>query len=385
MTYDKLLRRAVFDDVLYSQCWEDPSIDREAFNISPDDVLFTITSGGCNALAFLLDNPRRVISLDINASQNRLLELKAAALSKLSYGELLAFIGVHPSGGRDTAYRRLRHSLSEVTRAFWDRRPREISKGIIHCGRFEHYVRLLGALTRTIVGEDVVHRMFCAHSPDERRRIYERFWDTPAWRMLTRLLMSRRFMSFVFDGAFFAQLEENFSFGRHFEERIRHALIELPPRRSPFLSYALLGTFSEPDSLPLYLHEDNVPLIRNRIDRLNSIDGDCATYFRSCSASTISRFNFTNIFEWMPTDACTELLRDTVRVATDGAVLTYRNLLVRRSCPASLEKSIFPRSGQAASLHERDLSFLYRAYVIEVIHKQRESYGSQRDSSIHPV
>ena len=65
-------RKKVFEDILYAQCWEDPQIDREAFNIGPDDVVFSITSGGCNVLAFLLDNPRKIIALDLNPYQNSL-------------------------------------------------------------------------------------------------------------------------------------------------------------------------------------------------------------------------------------------------------------------------------------------------------------------------
>ena len=65
--------KKVFQDVLYAQCWEDPQIDREAFNITSDDIVFSITSGGCNVLTFLIDNPKKIIALDLNPYQNYLL------------------------------------------------------------------------------------------------------------------------------------------------------------------------------------------------------------------------------------------------------------------------------------------------------------------------
>ena len=64
------------------------------------------------------------------------------------------------------------------------------------------------------------------------------------------------------------------------------------------------------------------------------------------------------------------LLRETVRVARDKAVLTYRNLLVRREHPASLEANIRSRADAAASLRERDLSFIYNNFVVEEIRKE---------------
>ena len=73
----------VFRDILYAQCWEDPEMDRIAFKIKPDDTVFSITSGGCNAMAFLIDDPQKVICLDMNRYQNYLLSLKINAFKTL--------------------------------------------------------------------------------------------------------------------------------------------------------------------------------------------------------------------------------------------------------------------------------------------------------------
>ena len=54
----------------------------------------TISSGGCNTLTLLLDNPAKIYAVDINASQSYLLELKIAAVRHLKHEELLAFLGL---------------------------------------------------------------------------------------------------------------------------------------------------------------------------------------------------------------------------------------------------------------------------------------------------
>ena len=112
--------KKVFRDILYAQCWEDPRIDREAFHMTSDDVVFSITSGGCNALAFLLDNPKKVIALDLNPQQNFLLDLKIAAFKALSYEELLEFMGVKKSRERFQLYGRIRDLLSAESARYWD-------------------------------------------------------------------------------------------------------------------------------------------------------------------------------------------------------------------------------------------------------------------------
>ncbi len=384
MRPDPIRDHRVFNDVLYAQCWEDPALDQAAFRLCPDDVVFTITSGGCNALAFLLDDPATVIALDLNPHQNHVLELKCAAIRSLSYGSLLELMGVIPSSTRGALYERLRPSLSDDARRFWDGHPGHIGRGIIHCGTFEGYIRLLGGMTRAIVGRRALWAFFEAQSREERSVLYSRHWDTVSWKAFTRVFLSRSFMSLFFDKAFFEQLEDDFSFGRHFEEIIRHALIELSPRKSSFLSFALLGRYYGHSSLPAYLREENVATIRNRLDRIRLVSDDCASFFRQQPESSISRFNFTNIFEWMPVAGYEALLHETVRVATDGAVMTYRNLLVPRSHPSSFDGTIRSRDDEARLLHRNDLSFLYRAYIIEEIHKRKDHHVARRQARAVP-
>jgi len=44
-------------NLLFGMSWEDPSSDRRALAIKPGDTVTTISSGGCNTLTLLLDNP----------------------------------------------------------------------------------------------------------------------------------------------------------------------------------------------------------------------------------------------------------------------------------------------------------------------------------------
>lgn len=367
--------RGIFGGVLYAQCWEDPEIDRAAFQTRPGDRLFTITSGGCNALTFLLDDPGSVVALDLNPHQNHLLELKIAALRSLSYDDLLVFMGVADHRDRLAMYPELRRQLSDAARVYWDAHLRDIRRGIIHAGRYERYMRLLGTITRWLVGRATVERMFATADPAERERLYEAAWATRRWRWFTRLFLSRSLMTLFFDKAFFAQLERTFPFGDHFRSIVRNALTRLPLRDSYFLAYALLGRYYDQAHLPPYLRREHIDQIRARLDRVKIVTGDCAAWFRTQPDDSIDRFNFTNIFEWMPVASYHGLLRETIRVARDGAVMTYRNLLVPRSHPTSLEPIVSGRNGSAHALHARDLSFIYRAYVVEDIHKGRR-HGS---------
>jgi S-adenosylmethionine-diacylglycerol 3-amino-3-carboxypropyl transferase len=361
----------MFRDVLYANCWEDPQIDRAAFGIGRDDVVFSITSGGCNVLTFLLDDPRKVIALDINPHQGYLLELKMAAFRVLSHTETLRFLGVRPNTARVRLYReRLRPELSNDAARFWDGRPNQIARGIIHAGRYERYMRLL---RRTVVAgpgkKRLIRRLFEAEDPDAREKLFREKWPGLWWKLLTGVMLSRRLNGLLFDQAFFAYLDRDFSFGRHFAAKAERALTRLPMKENYFLSYILLGRFYDEPYLPVCLRRESFRAIRDRLDRVEIVTASCERFFAGLADSSISKFNFSNIFEWMPPAAFEALLRETVRVARDGAILTYRNLLVFRERPPSLGEVLRPLRDLARALHETDLSFIYDNYVVERVEK----------------
>ncbi|NIM91624.1 MAG: DUF3419 family protein [Candidatus Aminicenantes bacterium] len=362
--------RKIFKDILYAQCWEDPQIDREAFNITSKDVVFSITSGGCNVLTFLLDNPRQVIALDLNPQQNFLLDLKISAFKALSYQELLEFIGVRESRNRFQLYRRLRALLQPESIRYWDTQEKKIKRGIIHCGRYEAYMRLLKrAIVKPLISRRVLMKFFEIEDPSERTALFHKKWENFRWWFLTRVMLSRRMNTLLFDKAFFTYLDEKFSFGDHFAQKAKQAITQLPMKENYFLSYILLGKFYSDECLPQYLRPTNYKIIRSRVDRIKIVTDSCEHYFSSLPDSCISKFNFTNIFEWMSDQAYENLLKETIRVAKDKAILTYRNLLVFREHPVTLDNNIQSLKKAAKSLHEQDLSFIYNNYVVEEIHK----------------
>jgi S-adenosylmethionine-diacylglycerol 3-amino-3-carboxypropyl transferase len=137
-------------------------------------------------------------------------------------------------------------------------------------------------------------------------------------------------------------------------------------KENTFLSYILLGRFYDEGHLPVYLRRENFPVIRDRLDRVEIVTDSCEHYFAGLEDSTISKFNFSNIFEWMSPVAFENLLRETVRVARDRAVLTYRNLLVFRERPPSLGGTIRSRHAWRGAPGS-GLSFIYNNYVVEQV------------------
>jgi S-adenosylmethionine-diacylglycerol 3-amino-3-carboxypropyl transferase len=293
-----------------------------------------------------------------------------AAFREFDYEELLEFIGLLSSERRYEMYSRLKKHLRPESIQYWDDQQSKIFTGIIHCGRYEKYMQMLKKWLNLLVGKSLSEELFSCKTQQDRQLLYDGKWNNLRWRVFTRVFLSRAMMTLLFTGKFFDQLEESFSFGDHFRSNIKRAITTLPLKENYFLAYVLMGKYYNLINLPVYLQKENFEKIKNRIDRIEIVTGSCEDYFRGIPADSISKFNYSNIFEWMEPAAFENLLKETIRVGTDGSILTYRNLLVKRSRPESLATWIKPQSELSKELHAADRSFIYRAYVVEKITKQ---------------
>ncbi|KAI9009269.1 hypothetical protein DFJ74DRAFT_687526 [Hyaloraphidium curvatum] len=87
-----------FSTYIYAFAWEDPREDLRVMELRPDDRMMVITSGGCNALEYVLEGVARVHCVDMNPCQNNMLELKLAGISALPYADFWKIFGegYHP-------------------------------------------------------------------------------------------------------------------------------------------------------------------------------------------------------------------------------------------------------------------------------------------------
>ena len=93
-----------FRGFVYNQIWEDPRVDAQALQIGPDSSLFTISSGGCNVLNYLIHKPKRIVAVDLNHNHMSLTRLKLAAIQHLrpARGQPRQLQPLHPRPSRPT-------------------------------------------------------------------------------------------------------------------------------------------------------------------------------------------------------------------------------------------------------------------------------------------
>ena len=352
--------QVALSELLFGMSWEDPESDRAALQIRPGETLLTISSGGCNTLSLLLDDPAHVYAIDINASQSHLLALKCAAIRQFEAADLGAFLGLTPSERRLEMFDSLSPLLDPAAAAYWQARRDAIAAGVAQQGRFELFLRRFRSFLRVIQGKQRVERLFETKSHEEQRQYYAEHWNTFQWRLLFRLAFNKRILARRgLSSDYFRFDDGSSSFADSFFKRAQRAFCELPIGTNYFLAQYLLGRYISTDAVPDYLKPDKLPIVRERLDRIEIITADAKVWLAGRPPASIELFSLSNICELMNADDTASTFEQVARTARPGARICFRNLMVPRDVPAALRERIRLRESLSRDLLQRDRSFVY--------------------------
>jgi len=342
--------------LMFVQSWEDPACDVEWLDIEPGNTLFAITSGGDNVLDFLLEDPGRIISVDINPLQTYLVELKMAAIRALSHAELLNLLGVRAELNPVELYRRFRGALGDQARGYWDDNTEMLERGLLTQGGFERYFAILRAVLRVIVGRRTLERLFTLE-PDQQEDFFERQWNTRRWRGFLRVGCSKWFLGNRLDPSWFAHSDGPTSYGEHFGGLARHAITGIPARTNYFLAQIFLGRYVSESVAPRYLLEEHFETIRERLDRIQLVTADVYDGLAMLPDASIDAFALSNVFEYSPPGLFADSKDEIARVSRPGAPVALRNLLAPRRLADDPRFDVDPDAGER--LRKADRGFIY--------------------------
>jgi S-adenosylmethionine-diacylglycerol 3-amino-3-carboxypropyl transferase len=356
-------KKVELHQLLFTQSWEDPALDRAALAMRGARVA-TVGSGGCNALTFLLDDPERVVAFDFNRTQVWLLELKKAAFRVLDWGEVLELWGVRPSERRARLLGRALDEVSAPARAYWRAQRWVVERGLLNGGRYERFVGMFRLLLRLLHGKRRMHALFEERTRDERARFYSEEWNTAGWRLLFKAFFNKRVLARRgLSSDYFHFSDGSVSFAESFARRTERALVDLEVRSNPFVAQYVLGRYLSEAHLPEYLRPESFDPIRARLDRLEVREGDVRDFFDD-HPNAFGAICLSNVFELMSSEESDAVLGRVASALVPGGRMTLRNLMVPRSAGPALEDLLTPERSRAEALHAIDRSFVYRSLQI---------------------
>ena len=355
---------AVDDRLYFAQVREDPALEIDALATGPGDTVVVVSSGGCTALSLLAAGAGHVVAVDLNATQNHLVELKFTAVRSLGPEDAVAFLGGWPCARsrRWSHYRRLRGSLTAPARSYWDAHRRNLERGVLGAGVSERFIGVvMAALRLAIHPPSRIRRLLACTTLDEQRRFYESEWDNRRWRLLFRVLLNRAVFRHTYDEAFFRHVD-NPSFPRHFRTLAERTLTEVPVRTNYFVHQMLTGSYPRgvEGGLPPYLDPALAPGLPGALGRLSLVDGAFVEELRSRPDSSVDGFALSNICEWLDAEQIDELFAEVVRTAVPGARLVFRNFVGWTEVPPRWRATVVEDRARGEALSHLDRSAVQR-------------------------
>lgn len=287
--YDAFFHGVHRNRLVYNACWEDPRIDRALLGLGPDSRVVMITSAGCNALDYLLDDPAEIHAVDVNPRQNALLELKLRLLEHAAPADLWQAFGEgrHPRFGELLGT--LAPRLTPETAAFWREKRhylngRHFKRSFYFHGSsgdvawvFHAFLLRRGAVLRTALEE-----LLAAPDLAAQARAFDRL-EPRLWNGFSEWLV-RQPMTLSLLGVPRPQtrlITEEYAGGvtAYVRDKLRHVATQVPMRDNYFWRVYVTGRYT-PECCPNYLRPEHFAALRDRAGRVRTHTALLADFLR---------------------------------------------------------------------------------------------------------
>lgn len=387
-TYDAVFRKIHGERLIYNTCWEDPRADRELLQLDANSRIAMITSAGCNALDYLLDDPREVHCIDVNPRQNALLELKLAALATLEHDDLFALFGegCHPQI-RAIYSQHLAPCLSHASRAFWADRlhyfeGRGKRNSFYFFGAAGDVAWLVGQFLRISKPRvrTALLALLDAETLEEQRAGYAKL-EPEFWGAFTRWFV-RQPLTLSLLGVPRAQrdlIARQYPGGvsAYVQDKIRHLFTELTLKDNYFWRVYLTGKYTR-NCCPNYLRAENLNTLRARLGRVKL---HCKTFSEFLSgpglggeqedSRTYTHFVLLDHQDWLAQHAPAALAQEwrliLARSSLSARVLMRSAALDIDFLPQFANSALARNDSQAEHWHERDRVGTYGRTVLATV------------------
>jgi S-adenosylmethionine-diacylglycerol 3-amino-3-carboxypropyl transferase len=346
----------------YSFGNEDSKTEQEALQISPNARVVCITASGDRPLNLLTNDCAELVCVDLNKTQNFLLNLKVAAIQAFDYSNYLKFLGIAECNNRHHSYTSLVPFLDAETQSFWNSKQKLIKKGVIYQGALERWAKKISKTIR-FFRKSKVEKLFSFNDLEEQKKFLKEEWNNWIWRKVFDLdlypTISRFFLK---DPALSFSVNPSIKIGPYIYDRISWSLESRLAKLNPFLSLFIKGKIL-PEAFPPYLTENGINLIKSRVNKLNIQTMDIVDYLKSCPDNHFDAFSMSDVASYLDKNTFEELLKAILRTAKPNARFSIRQFLSCHSIPLTLQKHFQRELDLEKRLKEEDFCFIYNFTV----------------------
>lgn len=305
-----------FDAFVYNQIWEDPRVDLQALALDENSRIITISSGGCNALNYLVEKPEKVTAVDLNRHHIFLLRLKLAALEFLpNYEDFFAFFGYGKGEKNVENYRKfIAPNLDEETRKFWDKKINIFNKdGLYEHSRNGYFLRFFHRFANLIGCQP--NKILEAKTLAEQSELYDKyinpFFDSFFIKTVGKLPITM--FGLGIPPQQYEELKKDLSHGGSvidiYRERAKRLAVDYPINENYFAWQAFARKYDTENckAVPEYLKAANFAKLKENVSRVCTKIGSVTDEIKNQPIGTFNRFVFLDAQDWMTPPILTDL------------------------------------------------------------------------------
>ncbi|MEJ7846909.1 MAG: BtaA family protein [Pyrinomonadaceae bacterium] len=380
-----------FDAFVYNQIWEDPHVDLKALKLDGDSRVLTISSGGCNALNYLLANPESVTAVDLNRHHIYLLNLKLAAVKHLlSYEDFFAFFGHGKGNSTGSNYLKfIAPNLDKDTRDFWELNtfgggllfgPRISffsNAGLYDHSRNGYFLRFFHKLSRVFGCRP--EELLKAESLAEQKELYNKhidpFFDNFVIKTVGKMPVTM--FGLGIPPQQYEELKKDTTGDKTiidiYRERVKHLACDYPVSENYFAWQAFARKYDTEKRLavPEYLKEENYETLKANAKRLTSKIGSAADEIKNNPKGTFNRFVFLDAQDWMNAETMTQLWAAIAEKAEPGSRIIFRTASagspIETSLPVELRNKFDYEKDLSQELFSQDRASIYGGFHLYVL------------------
>lgn len=351
------MQSSFFSKINYSACNEDSESERKALQLTPTDTVLCITGSGARPLDLLIDNPKKIISIDFNPTQNYLLALKIAAYQTLSYAEFTSFLGLEDTYSRQKLYQKVATQLAAEAKSYWDKNTELIESGILYTGTWERLLKCMANMAFFRKGK--VKKLMQATSLDVQRDYWHSQWDTPVWRSFLKLLCNRFLWTRIIREPGALLIPPDFSMNNYMHARLNHLASHHLLRENHFANLLFYGRYQSDCQLPIHLRKEWFDTLRQRVQTIEIVTGSLVDELANEAwVNQLTAYSLSDFSSYANMEMYTTIWQRIADYSSPGARFCERQFLVKRN-PETLHDAIQRNSLLEAILQQEDSSAIY--------------------------
>lgn len=379
-----------FDAFVYNQIWEDPRVDLQALKLDEKSNVVTISSGGCNALNYLLENPNSVTAVDLNRHHIYLLNLKIAALKFLpEYEDFFAFFGFGKSDENTENYEKfISPNLDADTRRFWEsnsglsklthgKRINFFKKG----GLYEHsrngyFLRFFHKFSHLLglKPEEVLK----AKTPEEQLKLYDKyidpFFDTFFIKTVGKLPVTM--FGLGIPPQQYDELKKDLGEGSIidvYRSRAKKLAVDYPIYENYFAWQAFARKYDteKRQAIPEYLKAENYVKLKSNAGKLRTKIGSITDEIKNQPENAFNRFIFLDAQDWMNSEVMTDLWQTIADKGEANSRIIFRTAgassPVETNLPETLREKFVYEEEFSKQLFKQDRASIYGGFHLYIL------------------